>query len=454
VGTVPKPPRIRWVPIVAIVVVAVAVFAVAVGIEVTQTSSTPPSRTYLSTPFPPLWTTSLPKNSAFGGVFSDVAYYTVVPLSTGSGINYFQCEIVAFDLQSGSVLWKSEPISVWGAGNVDPELTLGPRAVYLVGYAANLTSAGAPWNGTNGVFAIGFNPNSGAQGPYATLLASPTFGVNEVAISNGSVYTEYIASGAAVLQAFSLPGDPQGVPHPWVYNLTVPAGGSSNVAISVEGGYELVTLPSAIAVLNAASGAFLENIPASDPLDLFDGAVMNGTAFGISWIGADLYLQGFHLATGAPVLNESIGPGMGSCGPYSVKLLGTVLFASTDCGAVWSAYDVAGSLLWTSTTFGPSEPFGYPPVPIAPDEVLIYSYPFGSSPPSTGNATFQEWFTLYNRTTGAVVWQEAPWFEVAANATLLLNPSGWLEPPSPTIEASSSDYVVVWWDGLTAVELL
>lgn len=453
----PRPPRERRIvltaALVSIAIVVIAVVAAFAEVKLSQTSAGSPTHAYSADPFPPLWTTTLPKDSAFGGVINNLAYYTIVPLTPGLNLNFFQFQVVAFSIQDGGILWNSTPISIWDAGNVAPQLVLGPTDLYLVGYASNVTDPGTPWNGTGGVFSIGFDLSSGAPGPFVSQLDVAAIQVGQVEVSGGTVYVGYIADGSAVLVAFPLPGDAQGGTA-WSYDLNLPAGFSSNLVFSVEDGYELVLLSTSLAVLNATDGTYLENVPFSYPLNLFDGTVLNGVAYGINWVGPNLFLQGFDLATGSLVVNASLGAVGVPCEPFEVSHVSDVLLASASCDGVWSAYTETGTYLWTTSVASTISALSARPIPIGASEVLIYSPLFLSGSPGSpneGNYSFQEWFTLYNLTTGAVIWQENPWFQVESNLALTYSPFSMSEPPTPALEAWYSDYVVEWWGGSTGL---
>ncbi len=457
VAAAPRPPRERQIAlaaaIVSIAIVAITLVSVFAEVELSQTSAVSPTHAYSADPFPPLWTTTLPKDSAFGGVINNLAYYTIVPLSPAPNLNFFQFQVVAFSIQNGGILWNSTPISIWGAGNVAPQLVLGPTDLYLVGYASNVTDPGAPWNGTGGVFGIGFDLATGGPGPFVSQLDVAAIQAGQVNVAGGTVYVGYVANGSAVLVAFPLPGDAQGGTA-WSYNLKLPADFSSNLVFSVEDGYELVLLPASLDIFNATDGTYLESVPFSYPLDLFDGTVLNGVAYGINWVGPNLFLQGFDLATGSLAVNASLGAVGVPCEPFEVSHVGDVLLASPSCDGVWSAYTPTGTYLWTTRVASTISALSARPIPIGANEVLIYSPLFLSwspgSPPE-GNYSFQGWFTLYNLTTGAVIWQENPWFQVESNLALMNSPLSMSEPPAPTLEAWYSDYVVEWWGGSTGL---
>lgn len=453
----PGPPRerrvVRVAALVSIAVVVIAVAAAFAEVELSPTSAVSPTQAYATDPFPPLWTTTVPKDSAFGGVINDLAYYTIVPLSPVPNLNFLQVQVVAFSIQDGAILWNSTPISIWGAGNVAPRLALGPTELYLVGYASNVTNPGAPWNGTGGVFAIGFDLRTGAPGSFVSELKVAAIEVGQVEVSGGTVYVAYIANGSAVLLAFPLPGGVQGGTA-WSDDLKLPADFSSNLVFWVTDGYELVSLPTSLAVLNATNGTYLENVPFSGPLSSFDGAVVNGVAFGISWVGPNLYLQGFDLATGSLTVNASLGAAGVPCEPFEVTHVGDVLFASASCGAAWSAYTPTGTYLWTTGVVSTTAAFSALPIPIGANEVLIYSplfLSFSSGSFPEGNYSFQAWYALYNLATGALLWQENPSFQVESNLALAYSPFSMSEPPAPALEAWYSDYVVEWWGGSTGL---
>jgi hypothetical protein len=457
VETAPRPPHqqrlARLVVPMSVAVATVVVVAVVVGAELSQTPGVSQAHSYAADPFPPLWTTTVPNDSAFGGVINNLGYYTIVPLGSELNPNFYRMEVVAFSIQDGAILWNSTPISLSGAGNIAPRVVLGSTELYLVGYAANLSEPGAPWNGTGGVFAVGFNLSTGAPGFFTSQLNVAAMQLGEVETSGGMVYTGYAESGTAILQAFRLPGDGNDTARPWTYDLQLPAGFSSNLVFSVEDEYELVLLPASLAVLNASDGSYLEDVPFSDPLDLFDGTVQGGVAYGVNWIGPNLFLQGYQLATGSLAVNVSLGTaGAATCGPFEVTPIGDVLFASTSCGDSWSVYTLAGTYLWTTSVATPVPTLQ--PIPIGTTEALIYGPLFLSWPPGSppkGNYSFEGLYALYNLTTGAVIWQESPWFQVESSIVLMFTPFSMSEPPAPAVVAWHSDYVVEWWAGSTSL---
>lgn len=456
-GAVPQSPRpqrlTRLIAAASIAVAAIVVVAVFTGIERSQAPVVSRAHSYSRSPFPPLWTTTVPGDSAFGGVLTNLGYYTIVPLSSGANLNFYRIEVVAFSIQNGRILWNSTPISISGAGDISPQVVLGSTELYLVGYASSLDEPGAPWNGTQGVFAVGFNLTTGAAGSFTSRLNVAAMQVGEVESSGGMVYAGYIESGTAVLQAFPLPESGHGTPPSWRYDLQLPTGFSSNLVFSVEGGYELVLLPTALVVINASDGSYLGALRSSQPLNLLDGTVHDGVAFGVVWVGPDLFLQGFDLATGSLAVNDSLGNvDAPTCQPFEVTYVEDALFTSTNCGHSWSVYTPQGAYLWGTGVGGTVQTLR--PIPIGPNKVLVFGPLLLQSPPGSppsGDFSFEGSYAIYNVTTGAVIWEESAWFQVESDLVLMHSPISLSRPPAPAIEAWHSDYVVEWWDGATSL---
>jgi len=453
VAEVHRPPgRELWYVVAAVVAVAIVVLA---GVWLSRASappSPPGTPQYATYPFPPVWTTSLPNDTAFGGVLDDGAYLTVVPMSPLPAQSSFQFQVVAFALDNGAVLWRSAPLTILNKGDVQPALSVGPSEVYLVGYAQSVVSPGQPWNGSAGVFEIGFDATNGAVLSVANQFLPSGMQTGELAVSAGAVYYGYLANGGAQLGAFPLPADAASSAS-WSETFLLPADFSSNLVLSIDGGFEMILLPSSIAVLDAVNGTFLEEIPFAAPLNLFDGTVLGGVAYGVDWATDSLDLVGYDLSSGTQVVNHTLGDVAIPAEPFEVRHIGDELFVSTSEGAQWSAYTPTGSLLWSSptlpTNFGPS------PIPIAPNEVLLYgSNPSSATGTVVGNASFPAEFILENLTTGATLWEQSSWFEIPEDTSLFLTPDAWETPPGPFIEAAASSDVVFWWAGTTGLATL
>jgi hypothetical protein len=448
-----SPPYPRaWSIVAASAAVAIVVVAGVWAISASVGPAPPTVRPFATFPLPPVWTTTVPNDTAFGGVLEDGAYVTIVPISSLPSLGNLQFRVDAFALDDGTVLWQSVPLSIENAGNVQPTLAAGPNRVFLVGYASSLVSPGEPWNGTDGVFWIGFDAASGAVASFGNESAPPSLALGEVTVSGGTIYAGYLVNAGAVLEAIPLPGvgAASGV---WSTTLDLPADFSSNLVFSVADGFGMVLLPSSLAVFNASSGRFLEQIPFESPLNLFDGTVLGGVAYGVDWTAQSVDLVGYNLSTGSLIVNRSLGGLAVVSQPSEVRHISDVLLVSTSGGAQWSAYTPAGTLLWSSPTLPTN--FGPGPVPVLPNGVLFYGGgPGGVSQPATGNVSFPAEFVLENLTTGATLWEESSWFQIPADASLFLAADLQEQPPGPCIEASGSGEVVFWWAGTTGLAVL
>ncbi len=439
-----------WVTAAEFTVLGILVVALAVGVWIgvvapsSSTTTTPVPPGY---PLPPVWTSVVPGDSAFGGVVEYGAYYTIVPMSALPTVGPFQFAVVALSLGTGAVEWQSPAITVANEGNVPPQLVAGAGVIFLVGDAQPITSIGAAWNGSSGVFAIALNASTGALGAF-TVISEPTYvSVQDVVTWDGSVYVG-AQGGASDLRAFPLPADPQ-VGANWSAQVPLPPGFDSNLAITVEDGFVLILGPAEVLVVSALTGALLEQIPSADPLDLFDGTVVDGIAWGVAAYGSELYLQGFELTTGTLVTNESLGPASNSVEPFVVRSIGNQLFFSVAGGTAWAAYNLSGALEWSSPEITAGL-FISPPIPVGSSELLFY----GGSPPSgsfgsTGNVTFPVEFDLVDRTTGSIVWAESRSLQEPADTVLFPVPSGEQVLPGPYVEAAEGSSVIYWWDDST-----
>jgi hypothetical protein len=441
----------------ATVAAAVVVAGLLIGAYLASSSSAPPPGPVspaASYPFPPVWSSTVPGDTAFGGVLEGNSYYTIVPRNSSvlPTLNALEFEVVALDLQTGAVQWASAVISIHNESNVQPSLVASASDVYVVGYSAPLIVPGEPGNGTSGVFAIGLNSTSGAANSFANSDKYPTSWVQEAVPEDGSVYYGALVDGSVALSAFPLPGPAAGAGVTWSSSFPLPAGFSSNLAFRVDGGFVLVLLPASVAIVSATTGAFLENLVVPDSLNLFDGTVLDGVAYGVQWLGTGFFLQGYGLSDGALVLNESM-PRVSVPGePFFIDPVGNDLLVTLDSGASWSDYSSVGLLQWTVAVGATS--IGAPPVPIGSDQVLLGSGPPPNLGAASGNLMFHESYLLVSLATGAVVWQTDPLFEVSAGEMLFLAPNGGEEPPTPTIEAHAGNDVVMWWGGATALATL
>ncbi len=407
-----------------------------------------------SYPFPPVWTSSVPGNSAFGGVLQGNSYVTIVPQDSSSlpALNSFEFAVVSIDLQTGTVQWVSSEISIESEGNVQPTVVAGTEELYVIGYAAPLLVPGDPGNGTTGAFAIGLNPATGAENAFASSDQYPASGVQFVSPYDGSVYYGTIVAGAVALSAFPLPNQAAGNGFSWNVSFPLPTGFSSNLVFSVNDGFLLVLLPSSVAVVSATTGQLLENIVVPYSLNLFDGTVVNGVAYGVQWWSTGFFLQGYQLSDGSLVLNESMPSPSVPGQPFFVDAIDGDLLATIDSGATWSAYSTTGSLLW-SFALGTTS-FPLPPVPIGPDQVLFQSGPPANFGSASGNFTFHEGFSLVDLSTGALVWQTNPLLAGSAGEALFTAPNSMEQPPSPTVDGYAGNDVVFWWAGETALATL
>ncbi len=450
----PRTPR-GWQFAVAAATVVVATLLV--GVYFASSSPAPPSgpgATVASYPFPPVWTSTIPRNTAFGGVLQGNSYYAIVPQAASvlPSINNLEFDVVALNLQTGELQWTSPAIAIQDEGNIEPTLVGGASELYVVGYSAPLVVPGEPWNGSTGVFAIGLDPTTGVPNAYASGDVYPTSWIQVVSVNAGSVYYGAILSGSAVLSAFPLPDQAVGSGVSWNSSFALPAGFSSNLAFAVDDGFVLVLLPSSIVVVSATTGSLLESIVDPSPLNLFDGTIVSGVAYGVQWLSTGFFLQGYQLSDGSLVLNASIPSPAVPGQPFFVDAVDGDLLVTIDSGATWSAYSTTGSVLWNYALGTTSFPL--PPVPIGTDQVLFQAGPPANFGLESGNFTFHEGFSLLDLSTGALVWQTDPLLAGSTGEALFTAPNSMEQPPSPTVDGYAGNDVVFWWAGETALATL
>jgi hypothetical protein len=435
---------------IAVALAAAAVIATTLALAYPPTapaSHAGPPPNYPSEPFPALWQsnfTGTPLTAVFdGGTLLALTYGNSTSSPPPFGPSY-PWDLLAINATTGAVVW-THPILVSDEANAIPQLVLDGGGVYFVQAGDNLSVDSTPVATGPGLFAVGFNPDTGAQ-----------LSVTQTPASDSSVFelvgdTAYIgwssdsgATSEVTVESVELLDTPRSLTL-WSTSFASGGGDTNLPALSVDGSFLVVPFGE-LGVLNAQTGAVLFGasfslLGAGLGFDLVNDALIGGELYFVSeWTqaggaNATVDLDGLNLTSQALELNTTIQ----SSAPVSAQVpvrnysdelvveLDGSLTVAPGSSAEFQVYSAQGSLLWSSSgrtvAGGPGAaavPWGMPVAVLGGNTWLLSSSPAASD----ANSTATQYFVTAGASDGEMLWAHAFPFSTSPNNSQLYPPNG------------------------------
>ena len=471
--------RDPWLIVIAVAITAIVITAVVIAVQLPSPSgSPPPPASYPTEPFPALWQsnfTGTPMTAMFsnGTVFA-LTYGNTTSSPPPFGPDY-PWNVLAINASTGLLSW-SHQIFVSNEGNSIPQLVTYHGEVYFIQWGDEIAVDSINISTGPALFAVGFNPVTGAQLSVPSIPTSAAFFFGSFELSGDVAYLGWPvwngSESAMTVEAVRLLG---AEPATTIWKSSFPDGGQNSNLAEFRVSDQYVVVPfGELWVLDGQTGALLygTNFTALGEEENVDNGVLLGSRYYFAYDGKGgsgqtpiTDLIGYNLTLRSIDLNETVVTGVPGSIPTPVNTLSGMLtvtietFSASGGGSTFFVvFTPQGGLVWSSAGRGFSDGsgngpigLGYPRGVLGGGDWLLTSV----SGPSSSNSVATQYFEEVDASNGTLLWTHSFSFYSPSNTSdRMLYPPNAMGSPSVVLLATEGNNVAYRWAGSIGYAIL